>query len=244
MTASHPQAPSILLVEDDPGFAAMLCDALSARGYHLWHAASAAEAEALLGDMRADLILLDLILPDRNGLALCVTLKGRSGVPLIVCSATRRKDDRVLAFKLGADDFLAKPFSLDELQARIEVALQRGGTSSRNGARPPEPRVQHIGALVIDRAQRRVTLGDDVLQLTPTEYYLLCALASRPAEVVSRSELAESVWSSSDASILRSLDVHMRRLRAKIKAAGGGPTRLVTRRGFGYQLLEDANTPT
>jgi DNA-binding response OmpR family regulator len=242
MNATRVGVANILLIEDDADLAAMLSDTLATRGYSVWHATTAADAELVLDHARPDLIIVDLMLPDRDGLLLCADLKHRIGVPLIICSATRRKEDPALGFKLGADDFLAKPFSVDELQARLEAALQRAG--SRTAAPMPAPPArQEIGRLVIHRIECRATLGDQALPLTPTEYRLLCAVASRPREVLSRDALADEVWGEHDAAIVRSLDVHMRRLRAKLQATGVPGPRVVTRRGFGYQLVDDAGKP-
>ena len=227
----------VLLVEDDLGLAVMLSDALRDRGYTVWHVDRGSEAEAAVAQLRPDVIVLDLILPDRNGLVLCANLKRRGSVPVIVCSATKRKDDAAISLHLGADDFLPKPFSLDELQARIDIVLRRGP-----GPAYPEPvpsdRVQRVGSLNIDKTRCWVTIGSEVVQLTPTEYRLLCALAARATEVIGRHELAERIWGSVDKGVIHSLDVHMRRLRAKLAAAAVLPgPRLVTRRGFGYQLV-------
>jgi len=129
---------------------------------------------------------------------------------------------------------------VDELEARLEAALRRealGGTVPR----PPEKAVQRIGELVIDEARCQATLGGETLQLTPTEYRLLCALATRPDEVLSRQELAEGVWGYYDTGVGCSLEVHMRRLRAKLDAGGGSAPGIVTVRGFGYRL---AGEPT
>ena len=235
----------ILLVEDDAGLAAMVSDALRDRGYTVWHVDCGSEAEAAVDQLRPDVIVLDLILPDRNGLVVCANLKRRSSVPLIICSATKRKDDAVIGLHLGADDFLPKPFSLDELQARIEIALRRGP-----GLGYPEPDrsdwVQRVGSLKIDKTRCSVTIGSEVVQLTPTEYRLLSALAGRATEVVARQELAERIWGCVDEGVIHSLDVHMRRLRAKLSAAAVVPgPHLVTRRGFGYQLVDEGHaTPS
>jgi DNA-binding response OmpR family regulator len=230
---------NILLIEDDADLAGMLSDTLATSGYRVWHATTAAEAELVLDQARPDLIIVDLMLPDRNGLLLCADLKHRIGVPLIICSATRRKEDPALGFRLGADDFLAKPFSVDELEARLEAALERAA-SRATATMPAVPTLQRIGRLVIHRTECRATLGDHPLALTPTEYRLLCVVASRPYRVISREALADEVWGAHDDGILRSLDVHMRRVRAKLQATGVPGPRVATRRGFGYQLMDDA----
>jgi DNA-binding response OmpR family regulator len=238
MTATQPATANILLVEDDADLAGMLSDTLAARGYRVSHAATAAEADLVLNQLRPDLIIVDLLLPDRHGLLLCADLKDRLGVPLIICSASRRKEDPALGFRLGADDFLAKPFSVDELERRLESALERAGSprpAAVSATLPP----QKIGSLEIQRSECRATLGDQALPLTPTEYRLLCAVASRPRHVLSREVLADEVWGEHDDGIVRSLDVHMRRLRAKLQATGVPGPRVATRRGFGYQLVDD-----
>jgi two-component system, OmpR family, response regulator MtrA len=229
------EGPNVLLVEDDLGLAAMLFDALSARGYRLCHATDASEADAVLAHVQPELVIVDLMLPDKNGLILCSELKERTGAPVIICSATKRKDDAVLGFKLGADDFIAKPFSVDELEARMRRALAQARSRT-----PSAAAVQHIGELAIDRTRCQATFGEGIVPLTPTEFRLLCQLADRPSEVLSRHELVENVWGYHDAGVVRSLDVHMRRLRTKLSAGGNRGPRVTTRRGFGYQLVETA----
>jgi len=232
---------NLLLVEDDVGLVEMLSDALAGRGYRVWHAADASEVGVVLAHCQPDIVIVDLMLPDRNGLLLCNELKGRSAAPVIICSATKRKDDAALGFKLGADDFVAKPFTVDELDARMRRVLHhppRAGSNPTYGTKG----VQYIGDLAIDRTRCLVTLRDGAVQLTPTEYRLLCELASRPSEVLSRRELVERVWGFHDAAVVRSLDVHMRRLRAKLRPETAGVPHVATRRGFGYQLVQAQST--
>ena len=233
---------TIVLVEDDLALAEMLKEALQTKAYCVWHATTAAEAETLVAETRPELVILDLMLPDVSGLVLCANLKARAPVPVIVVSATRRRDDRILAFKLGADDFVAKPLDIEELLARVEAALRRGAAGRPAGSAAPAAAqgVQRLGELVIDHARCRVTVSGAEARLTPTEYRLLCALASRPDEVLTREELAQPVWGFYDASIGRSLEVHMRRLRAKLAAGPVPPPPIVTLRGFGYKLLRQA----
>jgi len=234
MTLDTDGRPIILLVEDDAPLAEMLRYRLRARGYAVLHAQSAAEAEAAAIDAHPALIILDLMLPDMHGLILCANLKERCAAPIIICSATKRKDDGALGLKLGADDFIAKPFSSDELEARIALAL---GRSARGAAAPAlGDEVQTIGTLSIDRARCVVAVGDMPVHLTPTEYRLLCALADQPDRVVPAKALVERVWAEHDAGLHDALGVHVRRLRAKLT---GGPVRaptIVAARGFGYRL--------
>jgi DNA-binding response OmpR family regulator len=219
----------------------MLIDRLEDEGYRAWHANNAAIAECMLDEVRPDAVILDLMLPDTHGLVLCANLKARTALPIIICSATKRHDDLALGFKLGADDFIAKPFSPGELLVRLEAALRRAAPRPAM-ERPAASTGWHIGELVIDGARCRVTLGGEAVHLTPTEYQLLCALASRPDRVVSRRELGEQVWGSYDPDIGRTLDVHMRRLRAKLNAGVVPAPSLVTLRGFGYELVGAAAT--
>jgi DNA-binding response OmpR family regulator len=235
MASSGALSSTVLLVDDDLTVVAMLTDALEARGYSVSSAYTAAEADRMIEELRPDVILLDLALPDGNGLLLCANFRAKTNAPIIVCSASKQQDDRILGFKLGADDFVSKPFSVEELAARIEAVLRRAHPEP-----PTDPAARSgrhaIGRLVIDEPRCRVTLDGEEVRLTPTEYRLLCTLVSRAGEVISRKELAERVWGYHDPDIGRSLDVHMRRLRAKLEAGPEDAPRLVTLRGFGYQL--------
>ncbi len=226
---------TIMLVEDDPAVAQTLADVLESGGYQTWHAENGADAKAMMERGRPDLVILDLMLPDVDGLVLCSSLKALADVPIIICSATNERRDKILGLKLGADDFIAKPFDIYELEARVEAVLRRV-TQAHAAPQPTHVEQMRIGDLAIDRSRRRVTLGGAALQLTPTEYRLLSALASRPDEILSREELAQRVWGYQDASSGRTIDVHIRRLRVKL---AGGPVpapAIVSVRGFGYKL--------
>jgi DNA-binding response OmpR family regulator len=231
-----------MLVEDDAPIAQTLTDALESTGYRVWHVENGADAKALLEQRRPDLIILDLMLPDVDGLVLCSGLKSIADVPIVICSATPQKRDAILGLKLGADDFVAKPFDIYELEARIEAVLRRTNHSRQAEQAAPPSDHMRVGDLVIDRSRRRVTLGGEPIQLTPTEYRLVSALASRPDEILSRDELAQLVWGYQDASSGRTIDVHIRRLRVKL---GQGPVpapAIVAVRGFGYKISLDEST--
>lgn len=250
-TASKTADRTILLVEDDPAIADTLTDVLESSGYQVRHSETGAEARAAMEEGEPDLIVLDLMLPDVDGLVLCSSLKASSDVPVIICSALNQSRDRVLGLKLGADDFIGKPFDVYEFEARVEAVLRRRGRLRSPGRRTDAPAptapgkggaaggATRIGHLEIDRQRRRVALGGKPLQLTPTEYRLLLALASRPDEILSREELARQVWGYEDSGSGRTIDVHIRRLRVKL---GHGPVAapsIVSQRGFGYGLLSD-----
>ena len=240
--ARSPGPTTIMLVEDDPAIAQTLADALGSSNYRVWHAENGADARALLEQTRPDLILLDLMLPDVDGLVLCSGLKSIADVPIIICSATPQKRDAILGLKLGADDFVAKPFDIYELEARVEAVLRR--VSQARHVEPSAPAADHIrvGDLLIDRSRRRVTLGGEAIQLTPTEYRLVSALASRPDEILSRDELAQLVWGYQDASSGRTIDVHIRRLRVKLSQGPVPAPAIVAVRGFGYKIALDEST--
>jgi DNA-binding response OmpR family regulator len=227
-----------LLVEDDSGLATMVTDWFAARRFTVCHVESAGEAELALDAIEPDIIILDLMLPDRNGLTVCSRLKQRSAAPLIICSATRRSDDAIIGLQLGADDFLRKPFLLDELQARIELALRRSKPVSSDD-QTAAASVHQFGGVMVDTSHCVATSEGTPIPLTPTEFRLLETLASRAPQLVLFQDLASAIWGAVDDGVLHSLGVHMRRLRAKL-AATAPRVRLVTRRGFGYQLI-DAN---
>lgn len=229
---------TILAVEDDPSAAASLHDLLEFAGYHVLVATSGAQAKQMVEEIRPDLVMLDLMLPDVDGLVLCSELRAMADVPIIVISGTARKRDATLALRLGADDFIWKPYDIYDLEARIEAVLRRArhqrahsGQSSDEG-----PQQYIVGELVVDRLRRHVTLGGKELQLTPTEYRLLCTLVSRPGEVFSRDELAQRVWGYQDASSGRAIDVHIRRLRVKLDSGAVPPPPIISVRGFGYKI--------
>jgi DNA-binding response OmpR family regulator len=226
-----------LLVEDDAATAFMLTDVLESSGYHVHQAPTGAAARTLVEQLRPDLIILDLVLPDEDGLVLCSVLKNMANVPILICSGTQRRRDAFLSLKLGADDFMAKPFDVYDLLARVEVLLRRaaqqqGGESSALFRGPVR-----IGELLIDHSLHQVSLAGAVLQLTPTEYRLLTVLATRPDQVVPRDSLAKLVWGDPDTGTSRTIDVHIGRLRVKLSQAGRNAPQIISVRGFGYKIV-------
>ena len=231
--AENPRA-TILLVNDDLPFAEMVQSQLTARGYHVWHVASAAQAEDAVGNVTIDLIVLDVSPPDTHGLGLCANLRERTTAQIIICIGLNRPEDALLGLKLGANDFVLRPFSTGELEARIEAALWR--PTPRTVSPATEATMQVIGPLAIDRARCSVTVGGQPVHLTPTEYRLLCLFADRPNHVISSKELTERVWGIHDAGIRRSLGSHLRRLRTKLNAGPVPAPALTAVRGLGYEL--------
>jgi DNA-binding response OmpR family regulator len=216
----------VLLVEDDDAFASALSDGLSARGYLTTRAASGAAALDALQDVQpVDLVLLDLGLPDGDGLRLCTRIRQLSAVPVIVVTARGDLSSRVQGLRGGADDYVVKPFALAELLARVEAVMRRAPTAG------PAATVV-IGDLAIDVAARKVTVAGTAVSLTLKEFDLLAALARAPGCTVDRQRLLVDVWHSDYPALSRTLDVHIATLRAKL-----GRAELVeTVRGVGYRL--------
>ncbi|MBU2665779.1 response regulator transcription factor [Actinoplanes bogorensis] len=213
----------VLLVEDDIRVAAALVGSLRRRNYTVTCATTV--AEALAADT-VDLVLLDMGLPDGDGLDVCRALRQRSPeVSIIVVSARGEERDRVVGLRTGADDYLVKPFSMAELQARIDAVMRRVGRAAVAGERI------EAGPVHIDMTSREVTVDDKPIALTRKEFDILVTLARRPGAAVSRNDLLLAVWNTTDAGE-RTLEVHVAALRAKL-----GDSRLVrTVRGIGYQL--------
>jgi DNA-binding response OmpR family regulator len=223
-----------MLVEDDVATEQTIARALETSGYRVFVAGTGAEARALLNEVQPDLIIMDLMLPDTDGLVLTTAFKAQSNAAILICSARQQQVDRVLGLKLGAADFVGKPFDLDELEARIEAILRRAARSREASSTSDE---LIVGELLIAPARAAVRIGDRPLQLTPTEYRLLVALAVKPESLLTREALGQTVWGYQDIGSGHLIDVHIGRLRVKLKGAStNGPT-IVTVRGRGYRLV-------
>ena len=212
----------ILVVEDEDSIAAPLVEGLRREGFDVDHAATAAAA---LGADPVDVVLLDLRLPDGDGLDVCRELRSRSDVPIIVVTARGEESDRVVGLELGADDYVVKPFGLRELIARIRAVTRR--TAPRRGTEP-----LRVGGLVVDERARRAELDGRELVLTPKEFELLAALARDPGAALSRRRLLEEVWQTSWYGSAKTIDVHIAALRRKL----GDADRIETVRGVGFRL--------
>jgi DNA-binding response OmpR family regulator len=239
---AHASRATILLVEDDAAIAFMLTDVLESSGYQVRSAATGSAARTLVEQLRPDLIILDLVLPDEDGLVLCSVLKNTANVPILICSGTQRRRDAFLSLKLGADDFIAKPFDVYDLVARVEVLLRRAAQHHAGETGVPRSPIR-IGELNIDHSLHQVTLGSTMLQLTPTEYRLLTVLAARPDQVVPRDALAKLVWGDPDTGTSRTIDVHIGRLRVKLSQGGRFAPQIISVRGFGYKIVTTSSPP-
>ena len=212
----------ILVVEDEDAIAEPLVTGLRREGFDVARAATAAAA---LSAGETDLVLLDLRLPDGDGLDVCRALRSRSDVPIIVVTARGEESDRVVGLELGADDYVVKPFGLRELIARIRAVTRR--TSGRHAGGSLQ-----VGELVIDTRARRAQLAGRELELTPKEFDLLTALAQDPGAALSRRRLLEEVWNTSWFGSAKTIDVHVAALRRKL----GDPGWIETVRGVGFRL--------
>ena len=215
-----PGGTSVLVVEDDPGIATQLVRGLSRSGYTVEHVTTGRDA---LDRADPDVVLLDLGLPDGDGVDVCRQLSQRSGVAIIVVTARGEEPERVLALDAGADDYLVKPFGLAELLARIRAVLRRvnsGGGMLRHGP------------LVVDVRARRVIVDGREVALTPKEFDILECLAADPGRVVSRQEILESAWDAHWYGPTKVLDVHMAALRRKL----GVPGLIEAAYGRGFRL--------
>jgi DNA-binding response OmpR family regulator len=225
----------VLLVEDDESIASPLVRGLEREGFSVEHTATGAAAlESVRGGDLADVVLLDLGLPDVDGFDLCRALRADSDVPIIVVTARGDEVDRVVGLELGADDYVVKPFGLRELVARIRAVARRAvprgeGGKSDSGARS--------SGLAVDRRTRRVTLDASEIALTPKEFDLLALLARDPGAVCSRQHILDEVWDPHWYGPTKTLDVHVASLRRKL----GDPSWIETVRGVGYRLR--AGTP-
>jgi two-component system KDP operon response regulator KdpE len=233
-------APLVLLVEDEAPLRRFLRATLTARGFRLVEAETAAAAEIAATSQPPDLILLDLGLPDGDGIDVTRRLREWTQVPILVISARGREADKVLALDAGADDYVTKPFGVDELLARMRVALRHASRAAGDAAEP----VLTIGALRIDFARRDVSLEGRVLKLTPIEWKLLVLLARNAGKVITHRQILREVWGPGAGHQTHTVRVHMASLRKKLEADPAQPRLLLTEPGVGYRLKdEDATAP-
>jgi DNA-binding response OmpR family regulator len=228
----------ILLVDDEQSIQTLLSYPLRKEGYHVTSALDGTEALQRFDEGRFDLVVLDLMLPRRDGVEVCRELRSRSQVPIIMLTAKGSESDKVAGLEVGADDYITKPFSMREFRSRVKAALRRsrmanGGAGEREDTGP----IVH-GELTIDFDRRLVTLAGEEVRVTYVEFEILGALARSPGRVLSRETLLEHVWGDSEYRDPRTVDVHIRHLREKIERDPKEPEFLFTVRGVGYRFVE------
>jgi len=228
------ESKTILLVDDEPTLIEALAYNLSKEGYRVITAADGMQALDRARDGAPDLVILDLMLPRKDGLEVCRILRRESNVPIIILTAKDTEVDTVLGLELGADDYLVKPVRLREFLARVKAQLRRS-EMPRGQAETAHDRVQ-FGRIVIDRDSRKVFRDEGEIVLTLKEYDLLDHLLTNAGKVMSREVLLDKVWGYEYAGDSRTVDVHIRWLREKVEEDPASPRHIKTVRGIGYRL--------
>jgi two-component system, OmpR family, KDP operon response regulator KdpE len=236
MTPAVPsQPPLVLLIEDEPQVRRFLRATLPARGYRLQEATTGGQGVQDAAARRPDLVLLDLGLPDMDGTQVIERLREWTPVPIVVLSVRGRELDKVQALELGADDYVTKPFGMDELLARMKVALRHADARGRGDAAP----LFEVGGLRVDLASRRVFVKEKEVRLTRTEYQLLALLVRHAGRVVTHRQILGEVWGAGSEHRSDNLRVYMGHLRHKLEEEPASPRYLLTEIGVGYRLAAE-----
>jgi DNA-binding response OmpR family regulator len=222
----------IVVVEDEPNISEVVSLYLKRAGYAVTSYADGLAALKALNEQLPDLIILDVMLPGMDGFALTRQLRDHSDVPIILLTSRRDETDRIAGLELGADDYVVKPFSPQELVSRVRAVLRRSGSLQETGTE----NVLAFGDLAINPQMRLVTIKDHEISLTAKEFDLLHHMALHPRQVFTREQLLESIWGMSDFIDPSTVTVHLRRLREKIELDPASPLHLVTVWGVGYKF--------
>ena len=228
--------PLVLMIEDDPQIRRFLRAALAAEDYQFHEALTAEEGIAQAAARQPDLVLLDLGLPDRDGLEVIRGIRQWSQMPIVVLSARGQEKDKIAALDLGADDYVAKPFAVGELLARIRAALRRAAPLATDGA----DTVIRFGDVRADFEKRLITVGGQEVHLTPNEYKLLQVLIKHAGRVVTQRQLLNEVWGPQHTEQSQYLRVYVAQLRRKLERDPARPRHLQTEPGVGYRLTLDS----
>jgi DNA-binding response OmpR family regulator len=233
----------ILAVDDEPAILEIVRLNLEVEGYEVVVAGDVASALEAFASRPCDLAVLDIRLPDGDGLDLARMLRARSDIPIIMLSARSSDIDKAVGLGMGADDYVTKPFSPIELVARVKAHLRRyAGDRAGTAAVRAEPAIE-VGPVRIDLARRRVTVGDVVAELTAKEFDLLRMLAEHPGRVYTKAQIYETVWGEDAVGDLSTVQVHVRRIRTKIEEHPDQPRLLTTVWGIGYRFEDGASKP-
>jgi len=221
----------ILVVDDDEKIVDLVTLYLKKDGYQVLSAGDGQQALNLARRRRPDLVILDLLLPEMDGMDVCSILRAESKTPVIMLTARASEDDRLAGLELGADDYVTKPFSPRELVARVRAVLRRTSEDQESG-----PSAVHFGDVVVDFVRHEVKVCGQVVNVTPTEFRLLEAMVKEPGRAFSRLELLERAFGYDYEGLERTVDVHLLNLRKKIEPQPGHPRYIVTVPGVGYRL--------
>jgi len=227
-------APHILVIDDEPQIQRAIRTILTEKGFKVTTASRGGEGLTLAAANEPNIVILDLGLPDMDGVEVCMRLREWTQCPIIILSVRDSERDKVAALDKGADDYLTKPFGIEELLARVRVALRH--SASRHGS---QNKVIHAGALTIDLAWHSVKRGDEEIKLTATEYKLLAYLASNHGRVLTHQSILTHVWDPADANHTEYLRVYMRQLRKKLEADPERPQFILTEPGIGYRFIAE-----
>jgi two-component system KDP operon response regulator KdpE len=226
--------PVIVLIEDEPQIRRFLRATLASQGYRLFETATGADGLVEVATRKPDVVIVDLGLPDMDGVEVIRRVREWSAVPVIVLSARGQERDKVAALDAGADDYVSKPFGVDELMARIRVAIRHG-----TGAARIEDAVFTVGDLTIDLARRQVSVAGREVHLTPTEYRLIATLVRHAGKVITHGQLLKELWGPAHTDQAHYLRVFMAQLRRKLEAEPAHPRYLLTEPGVGYRLAAE-----
>ena len=232
MSPSSTAAGRVLIVEDDPDIAHLLSHSLKRAGFGIETLSSGQEVIAAVRRQRPDLVLLDLMLPGLDGLEVCRSLRGdplTAALPVIMLTARAEESDRIVGLELGADDYITKPFSPNEVVARVRALLRR---AHRTESHP----LLRYGPIIVDIERHVVTVGGEQVSLPLKEFELLEMLLRNSGRVLTRGQLIDRVWGSDYVGDTKTLDVHVKRLRSKVEPDPSAPRHLITVRGLGYKF--------
>jgi len=227
--------PVVVLIEDEPQIRRFLRATLTGQGYRLFEAATGADGLVEVGSRQPDVVIVDLGLPDIDGIDVIRRLREWTAVPIIVLSARGQERDKVAALDVGADDYVSKPFGAGELLARIRVALRHTAGASHED----DDAAFQVGELRMDLLRRQVFVGESEVRLTPIEYKLLATLVQHAGKVVTHSQLLREVWGPTHTDAAHYVRVYMAHLRHKLEAEPARPRYLLTEPGVGYRLTTD-----
>jgi DNA-binding response OmpR family regulator len=231
-TSEIPKMTTVLVVDDEPRIVRLVADYLQQAGFRVVEAGNGNQALDVFRQRQPDLVVLDLGLPELDGLDVIRTIRQASDAPIIILSARADETDRVVGLELGADDYVVKPFGGRELVARVRALMRRVD------AVVPED-VHHVGTAMVDIPKMRVTIDETEIYLTPTEFQLVATMIAQPGRVFTRGQLLDAVHGVSFESYERAVDAHVKNIRRKFGSAPGSPRFLLTVHGVGYKFSDE-----